>query len=1341
LTSGVNGSIVEKLEIGYLVISKKRAKYTISDINQKAAHLLTNPKDVLLGKSYEVIKDINKDIHHYIQVELDYPSNSVKEYKLNDEYKLIFVRIYWEGESLVVTLRDASKQFQALSNHETLLTVMNDMVVVINEDFIIKQLILDNSKYNIDKTEIINNSVYKFFKRIELVEIEKKFLEARATNQVIGFIHEIIFGKRRYWFDINIKYIKQIDDSFYVIKMKDITNRYKSDNQIRSIEERYKRIISLSSIGTWEYHAETGYLWCNDEYFNMLGYERSEFEQQGKLEIRSSWISLLHPDDKDRAVKAFNSFVNNSRLNNYEIQFRLKKNDGSYAWIWAKSNRIVDSDGVMSDVFIGTHIDITEQVEAENLAQSKEKQLQILINQMKQGFVLHEMVLDETGEPVDFIYVDMNEIFEEMSYHSKEELLNKAASEVNPRSYKSNLELYKEVAFNNKVIKREYYSDRTNKYFRDIVFSPKKGQFAIVCEDITDAKLKELELEEKTLILENINHNMSDLVSLTDLDGNFEYLVSGNEIIGYTKEELERINAFDLIHPEDKNIAISLIRKMINQSTNERVEHRLRCKDGSYIWVETIGKVLVDKQGKKELLFTSRDITKRKQQEEELKASEARYETIIKVSNTGVWEYYEEDNYQWCSNEYFTLLGYDPNNFSDDKDNLEETWINLLHPEDKQEAVKTFIDYIKNPKGMYENHFRMRKADGSWAWISSRGEKIKNEDGSYSNLTVGSHIDLTDLKESEQRFRSLFTDLESIGVQGFDKLGNVTYWNKASERIYGYTKEEAIGKNVFDLIVPKEYAPKLIEDMKGIFDKENEVTTQELRLKRKDGSYVDVLTNHTVINVSEQGKELFSLDVDITERKQMEELLHLEKEHFRTTLLSVGDGVIATDRDGKITLMNKVAEQLTGWSFTNAKDKQLFEVFNIIDSFSKNQSEDIIGQVLTDGEIIGLAKNTMLVNKDGEEIPIEDSAAPIHDKDGKITGVVLVFRDYSEKKRQQERIEYLSRHDGLTGLFNRHFTDIKTIELDKQENLPLSIFLIDINGLKLTNDAFGHAMGDKLLKEVAQIIRSSCREGDVIGRIGGDEFLIALPNTNKEVANKIQERILTKASNTMIESIAVSIAIGFEVKENPKQHLDDIKSKAEDKMYKSKLIYGKRMRLKTISTIIDSLYEKVEYEKKSNERVSDFAVKIGKELNLDNSTLEDIRLAATLHDIGKIMIPERILNKPSSLTEKEFESVKKHSETGYHILRAVDEYVHVADCVLYHHERWDGNGYPRRLKGEEIPLIARIVSIADAYEAITSARPYHKAKSKQEAISELKRNAGKQFDPEIIELFINNVLD
>jgi len=293
----------------------------------------------------------------------------------------------------------------------------------------------------------------------------------------------------------------------------------------------------------------------------------------------------------------------------------------------------------------------------------------------------------------------------------------------------------------------------------------------------------------------------------------------------------------------------------------------------------------------------------------------------------------------------------------------------------------------------------------------------------------------------------------------------------------------------------------------------------------------------------------------------------------------------------------------------------------------------------------------------------------------------------------------------------------------------------------MTNDAFGHAVGDKLLKKVANILKACCRENDIIGRVGGDEFLIILTKTDRVVAEKIKQRILEKASNTMVDSISVSIAIGFEIKNKIDQNIESIKSKAENEMYKSKLKYGKKMRLKTISTIIESLYEKVDYEKQSSKEVAKYAEKIGKQLGLDNTVIRDLRLAATLHDIGKIMIPETILNKPSRLDSKEYESVKKHSETGYHILRAVDEYVHIADSVLYHHERWDGKGYPRKLKGEEIPLIARIISIADAYEAITSQRPYQDARTKKEAVDELKANSGKQFDPEILKVFIENVLD
>lgn len=368
------------------------------------------------------------------------------------------------------------------------------------------------------------------------------------------------------------------------------------------------------------------------------------------------------------------------------------------------------------------------------------------------------------------------------------------------------------------------------------------------------------------------------------------------------------------------------------------------------------------------------------------------------------------------------------------------------------------------------------------------------------------------------------------------------------------------------------------------------------------------------------------------------------------------------------------------------------------------------------------------------------SAAPIKDKYGEIQGVVLVFKDITEKKKIRNEIEYLSFHDYLTGLYNRRFFEEELQRLDNGRNLPLSVIMIDVNGLKLTNDAFGHDMGDALLKKVADIIISVCDPEHITARCGGDEFSIILKKTDVLGADIIRQKIMEAASKEAFDSVIVSVAIGYDTKTSENQDINDIVKAAENYMYKNKIKTSRAMRRQTLQLILDNLNSKYENEQAHTETVSKLCHDIGLVMGMQGDELKALEMAGFLHDIGKVMVPPEIINKPSSLTREEFSLIKRHSEASYQILKSVDEYSSIAEYVLCHHERWDGTGYPRKLKGNNIPLAARILSIADAYEAMTSGRPYKNALSKKEAVKELKINAGTQFDPFIVDLFLKKVL-
>lgn len=344
---------------------------------------------------------------------------------------------------------------------------------------------------------------------------------------------------------------------------------------------------------------------------------------------------------------------------------------------------------------------------------------------------------------------------------------------------------------------------------------------------------------------------------------------------------------------------------------------------------------------------------------------------------------------------------------------------------------------------------------------------------------------------------------------------------------------------------------------------------------------------------------------------------------------------------------------------------------------------------------------------------------------------------FAKNIKTHQEMHYLSYHDQLTGLYNRYFFEEEIARLNTKRQLPLSVIIGDINGLKLTNDVFGHLEGDKILKAAADIIKTACRNEDIIARWGGDEYIILLPQTPPDKLTIICQRIeLAMAANDDLV-ISPSISLGFATKLNEEDSISGLIKEAEDLMYKQKLTESKSQRSKIIDSMRQSLYEKSHETEAHANRLKKYSMALGRLLGLSKENLFDLELFAYLHDIGKIGIHEGILNKPSALTEEEWDEMRKHPEIGYRIAQSTPDLSQIAEYILTHHERYDATGYPRGLEGNEIPIASRIVAIVDAYDAMTSDRPYRKALSKEAAIWEVKRCSGSQFDPQIVDLFLS----
>lgn len=473
-------------------------------------------------------------------------------------------------------------------------------------------------------------------------------------------------------------------------------------------------------------------------------------------------------------------------------------------------------------------------------------------------------------------------------------------------------------------------------------------------------------------------------------------------------------------------------------------------------------------------------------------------------------------------------------------------------------------------------------------------------------------------------------------------------------------------------------------------------------------------------------------------RKKTAELLQ-EKEILTITLQSIGDGVVATDINGMITLINPTARDMTQWG-DEAIGTNFSDVLHLVNEDTGETVCSPIEKVLETGEIVGLANHTVLVNRTEEKIPIADGASPIRDENGKIYGVVMVFRDIAQEKEQREKIEHIMSHDSMTGLYNRWYMEDLLRQYERKPGADCALIMGDLNGLKLVNDAFGHYQGDRFIKKISGILLSSCRAEDVVGRWGGDEFLILMPDATAKDAENLIERILERCKAESDEKLQLSIALGYAMKCGPSKDIHDVLREAEQLTYRRKLMIEKSFRSSVINALLSTLAAKSEETEEHAERLKYNCEKIGKILGISAKELDEMSLFAMLHDIGKVGINDAILRKPAPLTEQEWFEMRKHPEIGFRIAQNNVDLAPISEYILSHHERWDGKGYPRGLVGEEIPILSRILAVVDAFDAMTNERIYSKPRSKEEAAAEILRNAGTQFDPRIARVFVEEVI-
>jgi diguanylate cyclase (GGDEF)-like protein/PAS domain S-box-containing protein len=478
------------------------------------------------------------------------------------------------------------------------------------------------------------------------------------------------------------------------------------------------------------------------------------------------------------------------------------------------------------------------------------------------------------------------------------------------------------------------------------------------------------------------------------------------------------------------------------------------------------------------------------------------------------------------------------------------------------------------------------------------------------------------------------------------------------------------------------------------------------------------------------------------QRKRFEQEL-IESERSKSVLLSHIPGIAyrcAYDDKWTMEFVSEGCYELTGYKPEDLIENRLISFDDLISA----EYREILRREWV--RVIALKRKFRyeyeIVTAAGEHKWVLELAQAVYNdvNDEQVEALEGIIIDITANKRAHERIQYMDIHDSFTGLYNRKYYESVKRDLDTQQTCPVGIVLVDINGVRIINDAFGHEEGDVLIRRTASILTACCREEDIVSRNGSDDFAVIMPLADEAEVVHLIERIHVVCADVNQELYGeesrLSISAGYGFRLTVEDSMNKAEKDAEESLNKSKLLEQRSHQNVMLSSIMATMYAKSQETEAHSQRIARFARLIAGEIGLGQLQLDELDLLSKLHDVGKVGIDDRILNKPAGLTPEEWAVMRTHPEIGHRILMVSPELRNIAEYVLNHHERWDGRGYPNGRTGESIPLLSRILSIADAYDAMTEDRIYRPALPREHALKEIEKNAGTQFDPQLANLFV-----
>ncbi|MEQ8175205.1 MAG: PAS domain S-box protein [Syntrophomonadaceae bacterium] len=866
----------------------------------------------------------------------------------------------------------------------------------------------------------------------------------------------------------------------------------------------------------------------------------------------------------------------------------------------------------------------------------------------------------------------------------------------------------------------------------------KNGQAVAVqgiARDITGRKAAEAAIRESEQRLLNIINFLPDSTFVIDKDG---------QVIAWNKamEDMTGIGAKEMLGKGNYEYAIPffgcarpMLIDLVLQPEAEAAGYYLLNKDQARLSVETFcpyigaqgaymygtASPIYDSQGVIVGAIESiRDVTEQRKMENAVRDSEAKFRTLANTA-PGLIFLAQDTKYLYVNPAFSKLLGY-----SEEELRELDVW-DVIHP-DHRDMVKYRSQARQAGKSVPERYeFKVVSKNGQVHWLDYCGNLIDYE-GKPAIIAIATDITVAkELQEALRKSEMTFRQLADTAPALIFVLQNYKfrYFNSTFASVLAYEEKDLLRMHALDVVHP---------DFKSLVKYrllELQYNNTEFRLDIKvvDDKGHEYWIDMCASMIEWEGlPAVIAVGYDISSHKRIQEALVQSESNFRQ-LADTAPTLIFVMRDSRLIYVNQTFENQTIYSRKECLGMNIWEFIHPDHrEWIKYLSEQGRPESTSPGRY-----QAKLLRKDGSVAWGDFSTSEIIFNDQ--PAILGVGIDVSDRKQAEEQITYLSYHDKLTSLFNRAYAEEMLQKLDSEENFPLSFILGDVNGLKLVNDAFGHTHGDNLLKSAARILTTSCGGQGLVARWGGDEFVLLLPRCDENEALQLCSRISDACNAFPHFPVQISISLGLAVKRSAGQSIEEISKEAEDLMYRNKLLESRSNRSSFLYSLEKTLWVRSHETQAHTQRLRKLVTNIAEALNLQGEEMNSLNLLAALHDIGKIAVPNSILDKPDKLDPDEWELIKKHPETGYRIALSCPELAPIADAILSHHERWDGGGYPLGLRERDIPLMSRILAIADAYDVMLVGRPYKAPLSEEEVLNEIMRCAGTQFDPNLAALF------